>query len=197
MLLNFSLSVSKNGAVAKVTFGVRGVVSGVCKDQGGVPKPRSGRHRRCHQRGAVLDSRSSGWEPGARAPRACAVVSGPGPGLREADEGGCAWGSADRCPLRQCPGTAPSSPLLLPPLPGSGHICTAQPGRGRSPPARNRAFHSARPEGRGRAGPRTSDSSHPTLLFPRRSQPSLAVREPCPRYWGSRPRCRTPASRWC
>lgn len=170
MLLNFSLSVSKNGAVAKVTFGVRGVVSGVCKDQGGVPKPRSGRHRRCHQRGAVLDSRSSGWEPGARAPRACAVVSGPGPGLREADEGGCAWGSADRCPLRQCPGTAPSSPLLLPP-PSPAQVTSAQRSRGGGGALQRGTGLSTRPalrgvggRGRGLRTPATRRSSFPDAL---------------------------------
>ena len=44
-LLNLSLSISKNGVAAKMTSGAPwSTVSGVCKDQGRVPKPRSDRH---------------------------------------------------------------------------------------------------------------------------------------------------------
>lgn len=138
--LNLSLSVSKNGVVAKMTFGAPwSTVSGVCKDLGGVPKPRSDRHRRCHQRAAVLGSGSGRWEPSLGAAR---VRSGLGPWPR-AQGGGGGRVRAGLCwPLSPPPVPRDSSLAASPPPPPPrlrSHLHSTA-GEGRSPPARNPGF---------------------------------------------------------
>lgn len=179
-----------------MTFGApRSTVSGVRKVQGGVPKPRSGCNRRCQQRRGVLGS-GSGLLERALSLHAARLRSGLGPRsqAREAAEGGYPWGSADRCPLRRYPGTAPSPPRL-PPSPAP--ITSPQRSRGGEEPSSAEPGLSARPAlrgvgGRGR-GLRTPAPDARLSLTP---SAIPGQREPCPRYWGSGPRCRTPAPRW-
>lgn len=130
--------------------------------------------------GAITSvARSLGSGSGAENPelgrRARAQWSRAAPGLREAAEGGCAWTLLTVVPSARAQGQLPRRLLSPTPPPRLRSHLHSTAGEGEEPSsAEPRLFTRPALKGRGRAGPRTSDSS------PRRSSFPDALNHPQP-----------------